>query len=433
MVFSDNHKSSYLGAVVGGDLTVFTTGGTYNLTAGAVGLYPVTIDGIQGNALASGETAPLLVIGNGNWKTSDGPAPYMQGYKQNFWTHPINMQNVTRFEYNKASAAQNQVVAFGWDMSVTGSTADIGPTFYCGTTYSLKLEVLGDDALKTFNKNMYNNFDAWGGCCGTECSSGCTSTYADAACIMLQWKDRIYQTPDWAPESNNRWPGFIRPQVFINDGGVKTEVFSQLDYDQGRITDVNDIYTCNTADPSSVIAGLQITVAYTNSQFADCTWSLTDSWDIFPATVVGSLQTQDFTPCAWNTTINSSVPEMFKVITPAKQVLGVGNIVRHNIILEERYQGATWADSNDVMSLRMREIEDMNWVLADIQNTGLYDNILIEFYVANNRNRSGIFDGSLVQYMLYVPQGADVTQFTNAFQACLTAAGSGVTLRTING
>lgn len=431
MVFSDTHKSSYLGRVVDGNLVLFTTGGTYDLTAGAVGIYPVAIDGVQSNAISAG-TAANVVIGNGNWKTSDGPSPYMKGYKQNFWTQPINLREVTRFVHNIASAGQNQVVSFGWDQTTSGDTALVGPTFFCGTTYSLKLEVLGEPALKTFNREMYNNFDAWGGCCGTECSSGCTSTYADAACIMLQWKDRIYQTPDWAPETNGRWPGFIRPQVFINEGGSKVEVFSQLDYDQGRITDVNDIYTCNTADPQSVVASLQITVAYTDSTFSNCTWSLTDAFDIFPAYVTGSLQTQDFTPCAWNTTINSSVPNMYTEITAPKQPIGIGNIARHNIILEERYQGATWADNNETMSLRMREVEDMNWITDNVANAGLYDNVVIEFFVSNNKNYTTRNDGSYWTYILYVPTGTDVTDFTDLFQACLTAAGSSVTLQTVS-
>lgn len=431
MVFPHNFNAQYLGKATGGILDTAVSGGTYALDAGEVGIFPIAYDGVQSNALSAVPGTPLqqVVIGVGTWRTTDNINEFQTGYAQNSWTLPMPLKNVRRFERNVASAPVNQIVAFGWDMSVTGSTADIGPTFLCGTNYELKLEVLGEPALKTFNKFMFNNFPAWGGCCGTECASGCTSTYADAACIMLQWKDALYTTPNWV-DIPGQWGGFVLPQVFINDAGVKTEVFSQLDYDQGRITDTNDIYVCDTTTPEAVIAGLQITVAYTDSTFSNCTFSLTDSYDYYPAYVLGSLVNQYADPCIVNTTINSSVPNMFKEIQAPKQPIGLGWNVRHGLVMQDRIEGNPWADTSDVLSLRMREIEGSNWITDNVTNGSLYDKVIIEWFLPNETNGSSNYDGSLTSLVLHVPTGTTTTGFTNLFQGLLDDYGSGVQLIT---
>jgi len=427
MVQPNNFPYNFLGSETGDVLNVATTGTTYNLTAGEVGIYPVAYDGVQSSAI-SAVTGPVpqVVVGSGNWRTSDGPNQFYKGMKANSWTKPIPLRSVTRFEHVLAETPQNQVVAFGWDLSVTGSTADIGPTFYCGQTYELKVEVLGEPALKAFNKYMYNNFMAWGGCCGSQCATGCTTSYADAACIMLQWKDNMYTTPNWVP-IEGQWGGFIMPKVYINDGGVQTEVFSQLDYDQGRCA-LEDIYVCDTSSPESVIAGLEITVAYTDTNFSNCTFSLTDSYDYFPAFVTASLVTQNADPCAINTTINTSVPNMYKEITAPRQPKGLGWTVRKGLILEDKYQAYPWSDSSDVLGLRMREIEGSNWILDNVESGALYDKVVIEWYLGNNQNTSSQYDGSLNTFILHVPTGTDVSPFTDLFGALLTESGSGVTL-----
>lgn len=426
MVQPHNFQYNFLGAETADTLEVATTGTTYNLTAGEVGIYPIAYDGVQGTAISTvSAPIPQVVIGNGNWRTSDGPNQFYLGQKANSWTKPLPLRQVKRFEHITAETPQNQITAFGWDMSVTGSTADVGPTFYCGQTYELKLEVLGEPALKAFNKYMYNNFMAWGGCCGSQCATGCTTSYADAACIMLQWKDAIYTTPNWAPTDN--WAGFVLPQVFINDEGVKTEVFSQLDYDQGRC-DLEDIYVCDTSSPESVIAGLQITVAYTDTNFANCTFSLTDSYDYFPAFVTASLVMQNADPCTINTTINTSVPNMYTELQAPRQPKGLGWTVRKALIKEDKYQAYPWSDSSDVLGLRMREVEGSNWILDNVTNSALYDKVVIEWYLSNDQNTSSQYDGSLNTWVLHVPTGTDTTPFTDIFQDLLDEVGSGVTL-----
>lgn len=429
MVSPKIFQYNFLGSETADTLNVATTGGTYNLTSGQVGIYPVAYDAVQGTAISSVSGAiPQVVIGSGNWRTSDGPNQYIQGMKQNSWTKPIPLRYVKRFEHVIAETPQNQIVTFGWDQSVTGSTADVGPLFTCGQTYELKLEVLGEPALKTFNKFMYNNFMAWGGCCGSNCTTGCTSSYTDAAAIMLQWKDNIYTTPNWAPTSN--WAGFVTPQVFINLEGVKTEVYSALDYQQGRITDPDDIYVPNTTDPETVIATLQITVAYTDTTFSNCTFSLTDSYDYYPAFVTGSLVFQSADPCAWNTTINTSVPNMYTQLQAPRQPKGLGWTVRHKLILEDKYQAYPWSDGPGVLDLRMRETEGSNWILDNVPSGALYDKVVIEWFLPNQQNTSSNYDGSENVFILHVPTGTDVTPFTNLFQDLLDEVGSGITLTT---
>jgi len=147
-----------------------------------------------------------------------------------------------------AQAAQQQIVTFGWNQSSASTT---GPLFYCGTPYFLRLDFLGEPVLRLLNHQGYVNLPAYGACCGTDCSSGCTSTTVDAGTIMLQWKDFVTGTQ--MPYLKQ----FLTPNVYIQNGTSKTEIFSAQDTAAGRGTGT---YVPNTANPSSVVATIQLPV-----------------------------------------------------------------------------------------------------------------------------------------------------------------------------
>jgi hypothetical protein len=427
MIFSSTFKMEFLASTTADAINLATTGHTYDLQAGVVGLFPTDPTGIISTAISTA-TKSDLTLAVGNWRTSDKIAPFAGGYKETLKSKRINLSLVQRFAHNIAHAPLNQKVALGWDMSLTGSTSDVGPRFYCGQTYTIKVTVLGSPAYRTFNKTLYNNFSAWGGCCTSGCATGCTSDYTDPVCILLQWKDRMYQTPEWCPTS--QWPGYILPKVYWNDNGTKREAFSAFDVEQGR---GDTAYVCVTDSPEDIVAGMEIDVAYTDTEFANCTFSLTDTYAVEPAYIDISLLTQEFDPCAFNTTINTSVPNMVAELQAPRQVKGSGNELRKQLILNERYLGNTFADSNQTMSLRMREIEDGGFnILAEVANSSLYDSVVIEHAVPRPRNRSTQYDTDYYTLIIHVPTGTDVTAFTDLFQDCLDAANSNVELVTLN-
>jgi len=276
-------------------------------------------------------------------------------------------------------------------------------------------------ALNFLNHQMYQTFSATGACCTTDCTSGCTSGYVDAACILLQWKDGINQNP--------YWPNYVTPQVYIKSGSTKVEVFSAYDTSKGVGTGT---YTCNTSDPTSVIAAMQLTVAYLDTNFNTCTFSPTDYFGLEPLIIANiSLFNQDASPCAVNTTINSSVPNLFNELTAARQTRGLGQQVVRNLFLWAGYRQEYFPDSlSSVDMLRFREIENFTQ-LTDVDVNGLYDSIILRFNKVRNWNYSSFNDNDAYCLTFYVPTGTTTTPFTNLVDACLTAAGNPVQLRTV--
>lgn len=414
----DSFQPYYLVDSFNGLINMATSGTTASLinTPGLLGIFNTPIaTGVYGNAISTGTSSPCI-IGVGSWHTKDKIAANWGGLLEPEFTQIIDWNKVYDFAKTTAQTAQNQVVAFGWDQT-SGSTT--GPLFYCGTNYNFQIELQGQAVLSFLDHQFYNTVSAVGACCGSDCSSGCTSTYVDAATILLQWKDGLNQNP--------YFPYFINPQVFVQNGASKTEVFSAYDH---SLNSANATYIPNTSTPQTVVAGLVITVAYVATEFGTCTFSPTDYFNIEPLFIQGTLVNQNASPCAVNTTINTSVPNMFTEITPGRQVRGLGQQVVRNLLKWAAYRQEFFPDGQWVGSLRMREIENYTQ-LTDVSVSGLYDSIILRFNQTRAWNYSSITDQDAYCLTFYVPTGTSTTAFTNLINGCLTAAGNGVQLRTV--
>lgn len=418
----------------------FTTSGTTDLlTQGQLGIYtcpPST--GVYGSAIAAGTATPCI-IASGSWYTVDSISPLWGGLQEPDYTKIIDWKLVNAYIYSTGTPAINQISTFGWNQT-SGST--VGPAYFCGTTYQFQLEVQGNPALQFLNKMYYKSFTAFGGCCGTGCTSGCTSTYADAACIHLQWKDGITQDP--------YMPYFIYPQVFVQtSAGTAVEVYSA--YDVARATAgtygsqlpsqagnpalqaqvlAAGVYTCNTSNPQSVVSSLQITCAYVQTVFGTCTFSPTDHFEVEPIYVQGSLFTQEANPCAVNTTINTSVPNMWTQIQAPVQWRGAGQSTVRKMIEWGRYKQEDFPDSQWTGSLRMREIEKYPW-LNVVNLSGTYDILYLKYNKARTYNDTQIHSNDEYALTIFFPGGTVVTPFINLVNACLSAAGNFITTPTL--
>lgn len=436
----DNFQPYYLAKPNGGALDLVTSGSVYALTAGQFGFFDCPYStGVEGNAISAGQ-AGSVIMAVGSWHTVDKIAPLYGGLQEADRTQIIDWKKVNGFYKTVAVTAQNQIIAFGWDQT-SGSTT--GPAFYCGTTYNFAIEADGSPALGFLNHQMYMQLAAFSGCCGTDCSSGCTSTYADAACVMLQWKDALTQNP--------YWPSFVNPQVYIQTSGLtRLEVYSAYDVQRaqagtygvalGSIMTPNPTlqatviaagaYVCNTSNPISVVASFQLTVAYSDTQFGTCTFSPSDKFEIEPLIIQGSLVTQDANPCAVNTTINSSVPTMTTQIQAPRQVRGLGQQVARNLFAWQAYKQEYFPTGMETILLRMREVENFT-TLTDVSLSGLYDVLQLRFNKTRSWNSQSIYDADEYALTIYLPTGTDTTAFTTLVTACLTAAGNPVTLKTL--
>lgn len=414
-VFKQHYLGNVSGAFTSGSPLLVATSGTPNdLVAGQLGLYLTDTNGIITTAISSG-TTKNVTLGMGSWHTVDNVIPNYQGLQVPQLSKTINWSKVSLFQRINGHSLQNQISSVGWSLS---SGSSVGPVFYCGTSYTLKLEVLGDAAVAAYNKNIYNNLQAWGGCCNTDCSSGCTSTAVDAAYILLQWSDRINQTPYLNQ--------FVQPAVYISSGTTKVQVYSTYD---NSLNSALTIYTPNTGTPLTVIAGLQLTTAYAPTTFGNCTFTPRDRFEYTPLWVNVSLLTQDANPCAWNTTINSSVPSMWTQIQAPKSSLGSGNFIRREYIQSQRYRQQPYADGIYADNLREREIED------DTSNNVLtgstYDQLVLVHSVPRVYNPSAVHSNDCYMLIIDMIQGTDPATLVNLISNSLTLAGSNVTLETI--
>jgi len=419
MYFDSAYKQIFLGKASGGVLSMATSGTTDLLTAGQIGIYS-SPNSIEGNAITTAGTATDCKIVCGSWHTVDSIAQFWGGLKQSLKTTLIAWRNVTRFIKATAATATQEVDTWGWNQSSASST---GPLFYCGTPYFLRVDILGAPPLRLLNHQAYVNLPAYAGCCGTDCSSGCTSTVVDAASIILQWKD--YITGTQMPYLAN----FVTPNVYIQSGSSRLEVFSAQDTAAGR---GSGTYVPNTANPSSVIATFQLTGAYTDTTFNVCTYTPTDYFNLQPVQMFASLQTPDFTPCAVNTTINSSVPNLYTQITNGVQPRGLGYQLRNDLVLSQRYRQEMFSDSKYTDSIRMRYIED-DVVVPNVTPTAYYDYVGLLWNNVEGRQGNVTSLSSHEAYLLIVavPTGTSTSTYTTIIAACLTAVGSNVTLESI--
>lgn len=422
MIYPYSFRKAYLAKNSGGNLVVQTSGTTDTIQPGEFG-FCLCPNGIEGSFISAATTTTVKLV-TGSYYPQDKIAPFYGGLQAPYYSKSIDFRRVTRFIQSLSAAAQQQIVSIGWDMT-SGST--VGPVFYCGLPYFLRLDFLGSPALRLLNHQIYIDIPAYGGCCGTDCSSGCTSTAVDPACIMLQWKDFILSG------NGNNIPEvpylqqFFQPHVFVQNPGtlLPVEVFSQADVDAGRAVSA---YICNISGATSVVAAFQLVGAYVDTKYGNCTFTPSDYFEIEPIFCHASLETQNFEPCAWNTTINTSVPNMFTQTQAPVYPKGLGEQVAREIILSERYRQNPFPDSVRVDSLRMREIEGINWILDNIDRNAYYDSIAIVYNIYRPDNSQAVHDNDQYCDIIYMPAGTNATTFTNLFQACLTLVGSPVVL-----
>jgi len=418
MYFGYSFHQHYLAKDNSGDVDYATSGTPADLTQGQIGLFTTDAQGLIGSLVTSGTTQNVTLV-QGSWHTVDQIGQGLAGYKVPLYSKTINWKNVTQFVKTVGYDLQNQVLSIGWDYTTTGSSQ---PVYFCGQSYYLKIEGLGEPALTFLNKQLYNNLDAWGGCCGSECSSGCTSTAADAVSIYLQWSDRIKQNP--------YLPSFITPSVLWQEtpgtsGG--TQVYSAYDVENGA---PGPVYTPNTTDPGSVVGCLVLTVAYLNTQFNNCSFSFTDRYIYEPLYLQASLLTQNGDPCSYNATVNSFVPDDFvtEQVAPRKLVGGGEDIVRA-FINSNRYRQYNFPDNIYANSIRMRQVED-DVALPNVNRDGIYNQLMLLFNVDRNYNPTAIHSNDQYAIIIDAEQGTNLDNIEAIITDSLTAVGSNVTLKT---
>ena len=177
---------------------------------------------------------------------------------------------------------------------------------------------------------------------------------------------------------------------------------------------------------------IELTGAYMETKFGDCTFTPSDKYDLEPLFIYTSLTDESGDPCAVNcfTTSNSATGANTQandatIIQAPIQATGVGETVLRNLILSGRYMQNAYPDSSRVESLRMREIE-ADPMYAAISRTALYDQVMILHNVPRFNNPTSTFDNDQYLLVINVPTGTPTSTFTTAIiSAANTAQGTG--------
>lgn len=410
-------REVFIPAVSGSTMLLAASGvSTDALTAGQTGIFTIS-HGIYGNSITTATTQDIF-FGVGSYHTVEKIAPGIGGVKMSDKSHVLPIRGITRFWKKTAKTALPMIISVGWDQSVTGATSTVGPTFECGTFYRLLLEAKGEAALRTFGHEIYRDAEAYTGCCGGNCQSGCTGELVDAVTVLLQWSDYVKQDPILST--------VFAPAVYWNNSGVKTRAFSEYDASLG----LGSEYVPNTVNPGSVVAGLQLTSAYVDTVFNNCTFTPSDYYYVDVLLIYASLRMDDgldSDPCQVRTTINTSVPNMVTTLQAPQQVSGTGEMVVRNWIDYRRKLMENFPDGYEIDLFRMRQIED-DVTLANVTRSALYDEIHILYVNKDQFNPKPADNDRVWEAVFYVPTGTTTTTFTNVISASLSAAGSNVTL-----
>ena len=419
MYFNHAFKKSFLAKTPANAFTLVSSGTTADLTAGKIGLFDAKTYAAINPASIPATNTPFI-LAQGSFFTNDKIGPYHGGYTESIKSKVINPKYINKVFTVAAHSPAAHIVTVGWDL-------DEGPGFQfeCGKTYRMRVDLKGSPALRFLSHNIYNTVDAFSGCCTDDCSATCTGALVDSTCVLLEWKDRITKNPILSQ--------FIQPQVYVSDGGDPVEVFSAWDEERGD-ENFDSVYSCVTgAGAGDVVAGIKLTVAYEDTKFGNCTFRVTDHYELQPLRILVSITDETGEPCAIKPVGNSSgyvatgQSNLVTEIQEPAQAVGVGETVIRDLILSGRYRQEAFPDGNFTDSLRMREIEVPS-ELRNLDRTALYKSINILHSVPRLNNPTSTFDNDQYLLTIWCLTGATTTTLTNALQDILDNAGNGLTI-----
>jgi len=278
-------------------------------------------------------------------------------------------------------------------------TAGVGANcckeFFCGETYTLRVDVKGSPALRLLNHNSYIIASAYGGCCpdGAIAPVATNSTY-----IFIQWAEAITRYPVISSfmqiivvdEAGVPWYAPGTDPVFLADNGVDTW----------------NHYPVGVAHVVDACAGMVLNGAYIDTKFQNCTFQVTDFYELEPLRLYASEVDLNGDPCLFDGVC---------VITECqgRQAMGYGESVARDIILSEQYRQNFFHSD-----FRIREITQGYSVFDFINRNTLYTRYFLQHNVPRFNNPSSTFDND--QYLLEVITcGVEVAfqTFVNAWLA----------------
>jgi len=281
-----------------------------------------------------------------------------------------------------------------------GTSYNCCKEFLCGETYNLRIDIKGSPALRFLDHNAYYTADAYTGCC----PDGAIAPVAvDSTEVMIKWASGITNSPIVSP--------FVQVVVQAEDGSLWYAPGTSATFLADNGADTWDNYV-SAGHTDGACAGLILNGAYVDTKFGDCTFQLTDFYEVEPVKLYASEVDLNGDPCAFDSLC---------VVTECQglQVQGLGETVLRELTMSESYRQNFLATD-----LRIREITQGNQIITSINRSGLYYRYAILHSVPRFNNPSGTFDND--QYLLEVFSQNALTTFNTDMTNWLGTSGCSV-------
>jgi len=428
MYFNHAFKKSFLlgpNGITSGALALITANNpTSALTAGQLGLF-------NAKTFLSFTSAPTpntpFILAQGSYFTNDKIGPYHGGYQESIKSKVINPKYISRVFTTTSNAPQQHIK----DISVC--------SMECGMNYNLRIDLKGSPALRFLSHNIYKTVSAYTGCCTEDCSATCTGAIVDPTIVTINWAKSIAQDPilkdfiqlrvyDWNGVSVANQADYSTVEAFV----------AALDAYNSTTSGWVAAYTANPATAALSQSKLRFTGAYEDTKFGNCTFRITDHYELQPINILLSLTDTSGDPCnvqcvtitgQYNFSAANPAGTYVAEVQVPRQAQGVGNTVIRDMILSNRYRQEAFPDGNFTDSLRMREIEVPS-ALRNFNTDDLYNSVNILHSVPRFNNPTGTFDNDQYLLTIWIKAGVTFTTFTTLLQTILTNAGNGVVIET---
>lgn len=377
----------------------------YSLGPGVFGFF--TKDGWLSvdEAAIEGNNCCPLVLASAAIKTNDKEGPFHGGYTESNKSKFIDPRKITDF-YRVDSCLPQQMIIHIGNTNYTSTLSPVNSSccfeFYCDETYYLSLEVKGSPALRFANHNLYQRFDANGGCC-----SGPVPTVINSTLIMIQWANRIVESA--------YFKDFVKPIVYDEAGNPWFYLAADAVAAGYPATQIWSLYDTSIAHVDGECAGLRLIGAYVETKFGNCSFQVTDHYEVEPLKILASMTDMSGDVCTF---------EGICVVTECdgRQGMNFGESLLRNIILSESYRQNYFSTDP-----RIREITQGEAIRDAVDRNTLYTVYYIKHHVPRYQNAGGKSDTD--QYLLEIITAAPSAGFESFMDAWLTACGDCVTMR----
>lgn len=315
------------------------------------------------------ECCPLHLVGAAIYG-NDSIGPFAGGYKESQKSKLILPKTISAFYRVDACTAQAQVTHIGntkYTKSLSPLRSNCSFEFRCGETYTLHVEARGDAALWFLNRQAYRNIDFYTGCCPTDNPT----EIVDSTLVMIGWANYIINDPILQV--------FYTPNVYDENGVVW--------YKPGTVGQQTWDNYVSPGHQDGKTAGLRLAGSYTDTQFSNCTFEVSDNFNLMPVMTTISMVDLTGDSCAFTGICALNECD-------GLQAMGTGEQIVRDLALSEAYRQHFLA-SND---MRIREITQGTDIVNAASRTRNYTRYVLIHNIRRTYNPSSLYDQDQYAY-----------------------------------